>query len=152
MHDVGKIGIPDHILQKPGKLTPDEWTLMSRHPVIGADIIGVHQDELLQAAHTIALYHHEKWDGSGYPSGLAGEAIPLFARIAAIADVFDALTMARAYKAAWSTDVARDFIAQQAGLHFDPTLVAHFLQIYPQILQIKQKYDEELGLIESDEV
>ncbi len=152
MHDVGKIGIPDHILQKPGKLTPDEWALMSRHPAIGADIIGVHQDELLQAAHTIALYHHEKWDGSGYPTGLAGEAIPLFARIAAIADVFDALTMARTYKAAWSAEMARDFIIQQAGLHFDPTLVGHFVQIFPAILQIKHKYDEELGLIESDEL
>jgi len=152
MHDVGKIGIPDHILQKPGQLTADEWAIMCRHPAIGADIIGVHQDELLQAAYTIALYHHEKWDGSGYPAGLAGEAIPLFARIAAIADVFDALTMARVYKKAWSADAAHDFIAAQAGQHFDPALVTHFLQIFPQILQIKHKYDEELGLVESDEL
>ena len=95
MHDVGKIGIPDHILLKPGKLTEEEWQVMRRHPRIGADIIGQHSDELLQSAWAIALCHHEKWDGTGYPTGLKGEDIPLMARIAALADVFDALTTER---------------------------------------------------------
>ena len=95
MHDVCKIGLPDHILLKPGKLTEEEWQVMRRHPRIGADIICQHSDELLQSAWAIALCHHEKWDGRGYPSGLKGEDIPLMARIAALADVFDALTTER---------------------------------------------------------
>jgi putative two-component system response regulator len=95
MHDIGKIGIPDHILLKPGKLDAEEWKLMKQHPQMGADIIGSHDDELLQTAGIIALSHHERWDGSGYPYGLRGEAIPLAGRIVAIADVFDALLSAR---------------------------------------------------------
>jgi len=106
MHDVGKIGIPDAILQKPGKLDADEWAIMQQHPDIGARIIGEHDASMLQMARRIALGHHEKWDGSGYPAGLAGTDIPVEARIIAIADVFDALTSVRPYKRAWSVDEA----------------------------------------------
>src|SRR6188768_2151743 len=102
MHDVGKLGIPDRILLKPGKLTPEEWEIMKQHPLIGAEIIGDHPSELMRAARTVALRHHERWDGSGYPHGLSGEAIPRIARIVTVADVFDALLSSRPYKAAWT--------------------------------------------------
>ncbi|TXT37530.1 MAG: response regulator receiver [Comamonadaceae bacterium] len=95
MHDIGKIGIPDSVLLKPGKLDASEWALMKQHPLMGADIIGMHDDELLRTARQIALTHHERWDGSGYPGGLKGEAIPLMGRVVAVADVFDALTNLR---------------------------------------------------------
>ncbi len=150
MHDVGKIGIPDHILLKPGKLDADEWALMQRHPQFGADIIGQHQDELLQAAREIALYHHEKWDGSGYPHGLAGEDIPLMARIAALADVFDALTTERPYKKAWDIDAAVNLIQSEFGRHFDPALQPVFTAVLPQLLQIRARFDDQLGAIDED--
>lgn len=140
MHDVGKIGIPDHILLKPGKLTPDEWAIMKTHAQIGAEIIGDDSSDIMRLAALVALTHHEKWDGSGYPHGLVGEAIPLEARIVAIADVFDALTSARPYKAAWSIDAALEYIRSNARTHFDPTLVALFLDIVPEILAVRERY------------
>ncbi|MPQ69137.1 HD domain-containing phosphohydrolase [Pseudomonas sp. MWU12-2323] len=140
MHDVGKIGIPDAILQKPGKLTDDEWQIMRQHTVIGAKIIGDHPSGLLHTAQIIALSHHEKWDGSGYPSGLAGEDIPHVARVVAIADVFDALTSERPYKRAWSVEDAVGLIRQQCNQHFDPELVGIFLDCLPEILKIRERW------------
>lgn len=140
MHDVGKIGIPDAILQKPGKLTAEEWAVMQTHPRIGAEIIGEHPSGVLKLARSVALYHHEKWDGSGYPHGLAGEAIPLEARIVAQADVFDALTSQRPYKQAWPPEEAMALIQAQAGQHFDPQLVALFVPLMPELLAIRQRW------------
>jgi putative two-component system response regulator len=142
MHDVGKIGIPDRILQKPGPLDPDEWAVMQTHAAIGAAIIGEHASGMLALARSIALTHHEKWDGSGYPNGLAGEAIPLAGRIIAIADVFDALTSARPYKKAWTIEAASDYLQQQKGRHFDGCLVDLFLQQMPEILAIRDRWAE----------
>ena len=142
MHDVGKIGIPDAVLRKPGPLDADEWATMRRHPEIGAEIIGEHPSGVLQLAREIALAHHEKWDGSGYPRGLAGEAIPLSARIVAIADVFDALTTRRPYKEPWPVQEAMNHIAAQAGKHFDPALVALFAPLLPQLLEIRARWAE----------
>ena len=142
MHDVGKIGIPDAVLRKPGPLNADEWATMRRHPEIGAEIMGEHPSGVLQLAREIALAHHEKWDGSGYPRGLAGEAIPLSARIVAIADVFDALTTRRPYKEPWPVQDALDHIAAQAGKHFDPALVALFAPLLPQLLEIRARWAE----------
>ncbi|SER19916.1 response regulator [Giesbergeria anulus] len=140
MHDVGKIGIPDAILRKPGKLDAQEWDVMRSHPDIGAKIIGEHPGGLLQLAHSIALSHHEKWDGSGYPRGLAGEAIPIEARIVALADVFDALTARRPYKEPWSLQDTLAHIQAQAGQHFDPVLVPLFVALVPQLLEIQQRW------------
>lgn len=137
MHDIGKIGIPDVILQKPGKLTPDEWEIMKTHTSVGAEIIGEDNSNLLKIARTIALCHHEKWDGSGYPNSLAGDAIPIEARIVAIADVFDALTSVRPYKKSWSIAEATAYIEQESGKHFDPELVSAFNTALPKILSIR---------------
>lgn len=142
MHDVGKIGIPDAVLRKPGPQDAAEWATMRRHPEIGAEIIGEHPSGVLQLAREIALAHHEKWDGSGYPRGLAGEAIPLSARIVAIADVFDALTTRRPYKEPWPVQEAMNHIAAQAGKHFDPALVALFAPLLPQLLEIRARWAE----------
>jgi len=142
MHDVGKIGIPDRILQKPGKLDADEWKIMQSHATIGADIIGSHQHGMLAIAHDIALTHHEKWDGSGYPAGLAGEAIPLVGRIVAIADVFDALTTVRPYKQAWTVEQALDYLREQRGRHFDARLVDLFLEELPTMARIMSQWAE----------
>ncbi|MDP3859618.1 MAG: two-component system response regulator [Stagnimonas sp.] len=141
MHDVGKIGIPEAILLKPGRLTEDEWKVMRRHPAIGAGIIGKHDHPLLETARIVALTHHEKWDGSGYPRGLKGEAIPLVGRIVAIADVFDALTSERPYKQAWSEAEAVDYLCRESGLHFDPRLVDLFVvQCLPEVRKIRALY------------
>ncbi|MBH2016802.1 MAG: response regulator [Burkholderiales bacterium] len=142
MHDIGKIGIPDHILLKPGPLSPEEWAVMRTHPQIGADIIGDHRSTVLRLAREITLCHHEKWNGSGYPRGLAGEAIPASARIVAIADVFDALTTARPYKKAWRVEDAIEQLQRDSGQHFDPTLVTLFLSILPQVLAIRERWAE----------
>lgn len=142
MHDVGKIGIPDAVLRKPGPLDAAEWDTMRRHPEIGAEIMGEHPSGVLQLAREIALAHYEKWDGSGYPRGLAGEAIPLSARIVAIADVFDALTTRRPYKEPWPVQEAMSHIAAQAGKHFDPALVALFAPLLPQLLEIRARWAE----------
>ena len=142
MHDVGKIGIRDAVLRKPGPQDAAEWDTMRRHPEIGAEIIGEHPSGLLQLAREIALAHHEKWDGSGYPRGLAGEAIPVSARIVAVADVFDALTTRRPYKEPWPVQDALDHITAQAGKHFDPALVALFAPLVPQLLEIRARWSD----------
>ncbi|MCD8493821.1 MAG: HD domain-containing protein [Geovibrio sp.] len=142
MHDVGKIGIPDNILLKPGPLDAEEWRLMKEHPKIGFKIIGGHRSELLQTAATVALTHHEKWDGSGYPDGLKGEEIPIIGRIAAVADVFDALTSVRPYKAAWSIEKAVDYIRSESGRHFDPRMAEAFLKCMPDVLNIKENFGD----------
>lgn len=136
MHDIGKIGIRDEILLKPGKLTPQEFEIMKTHASMGADMLFGDSSELLRIARTIALTHHERWDGSGYPHGLAGQNIPLEGRIVAVADVFDALTSSRPYKKAWPVDEAAAFIKENAGKHFDPEVVKHFLLRLPEILAI----------------
>ncbi|WP_377702141.1 HD-GYP domain-containing protein [Pseudoduganella sp. UC29_71] len=142
MHDVGKIGIPDRILQKPAALDKEEWKIMQSHSTIGADIIGEHTHGMLALARNIALTHHEKWDGSGYPRGLAGEDIPLEGRIVAIADVFDALTSSRPYKEAWPVEEAVQYLRQQRGQHFDAHLVDLFLEHLPEIVEIKERWAE----------
>ena len=143
MHDIGKVGIPDNILLKPGKLTADEFTIMKRHSTLGYEILSGSRSELLNAGAEIALAHHEKFDGSGYPNGLVGEAIPLFARIVAVADVFDALTSERPYKAAWEIDRALTFVREGAGQHFDPRCIDAFVRGWDEILEIKNLYREE---------
>jgi putative two-component system response regulator len=142
MHDVGKIGIPDRILQKPGPLDADEWTIMKSHVTIGAEIIGEHDNGMLALARSIALTHHEKYDGSGYPNALAGEAIPLVGRIVAIADVFDALTSVRPYKKAWTEEEAVNFLREQKGRHFDPVLVDLFAEQLPAIREVCTRWAE----------
>jgi putative two-component system response regulator len=142
MHDVGKIGIPDRILLKPGKLDAEERSLMEKHPLIGAEIIGDHDSDLLKMARVVALTHHEKWDGSGYPHGLAGEEIPLEGRIVAIADVFDALTSERPYKHAWKTEDALAYMSGQASAAFDPRLLALFLKLVPEVEAVRRQYDD----------
>ena len=126
MHDIGKIGIPDHILLKPGRHTPDEQEIMRRHPLIGHGILADSPSRYLQMGAVIALGHHEKYDGSGYPQGLVGETIPLPARIAAVADVFDALTSIRPYKKAWTFQESLQLIQSESGKHFDPACVRAF--------------------------
>lgn len=142
MHDIGKMGIPDHILLKPGKLEPEEWEIMKSHATIGANILEGDDSDLMRCAGEIALTHHEKWDGSGYPYGLSGEAIPLTGRIAALADVFDALTSERPYKKAWPVESAVDLIKENRGTHFDPDLVTVFLEQLPEILNIRDQFSE----------
>lgn len=141
MHDTGKIGIPGSILRKPGKLDPDEWAVMQTHTRIGHDILSMSHSPVFSLAAEVALRHHEKWDGSGYPDGLAGEAIPESARIVALADVFDALTMARPYKPAWGIEQVMATIVEGRGSHFEPRLVDAFLTLVPQVLQIKASWD-----------
>jgi len=144
MHDIGKIGIADSIMLKPGKLTDEEFATMKHHPEIGAEIIGDCGDSLLlKVAKSVSLTHHEKWDGTGYPKGLAGEDIPIEGRICAIADVFDALTSKRPYKDAWSIEKTVDFLQSQKGKHFEPKLVDLMLEIMPKILDIKATFKDE---------
>lgn len=142
MHDIGKIGIPDAILLKPGKLNDEEWQIMKRHAEIGAELLSGDDFPLLTLAREIALSHHEKWDGSGYPRGLSGSDIPQSARITAVADVFDALTSARPYKPAWSIEQALEFMQQQSGQHFDPEIIEVFLSGIEEILLIRTRYKE----------
>lgn len=142
MHDVGKIGIPDHIMLKPGKLTDEEYEIMKTHPQIGAEILGEDDSELISLAKVVSLTHHEKWDGTGYPNGLAGEDIPIEGRIVAVADVFDALTSVRPYKDAWSIEKTLDFFKEQSGKHFDPKLVEILEQKLPEILEVKAQYQD----------
>lgn len=145
MHDVGKIGIPDYILLKPGKLTPEEFEVMKGHARIGHELLKESRSEILQAGAQIAISHHEKYDGSGYPRGLRGNDIPLFGRIVAVADVFDALTSERPYKKAWSLDDARHFLEEGRGKHFDPLCVEAFLAEWDDVLDIRQRFaDEEM--------
>ena len=141
MHDLGKIGIPDRILLKPAKLSPLEWEIMKRHTLIGAEILKGSEIELIRTGEMIARTHHEKWDGSGYPAGLRGEEIPLYGRITAIADVFDAMTSVRPYKEAFSVEKALDLIRDERGSHFDPAVVDAFFEILDEIRAIKQQYE-----------
>lgn len=143
MHDVGKLGIPDRILLKPGRLTPEEFTIMKTHAEIGFRILHGSKAAPLEMAATIAHTHHEKWDGGGYPRGLRGEDIPLPGRIAAIADVFDALTSARPYKPAWPLEAALDLMRKNAGSHFDPTLTEVFLGHINEVLAIRDRFVDE---------
>jgi len=142
MHDIGKIGIPDAVLLKPGKFEPHEWEIMKTHSTIGGHLLDGDDSTLMRMARDIALTHHEKWDGSGYPNCLAGEAIPMAGRIAALADVFDALTSARPYKKAWTVEAALELIRENSGRHFDPALVEVFLRELPGILEIRSTYSE----------
>jgi putative two-component system response regulator len=143
MHDIGKIGISDSIMLKPGKLTDEEFAIMKTHPEIGAEILGECDSALLMVAKSVSLTHHEKWDGSGYPNGLAGEDIPIEGRICAVADVFDALTSKRPYKEPWSVEKTLAFMESQKGKHFDPALIDLLLAKLPQILEIKEKWKDE---------
>ena len=148
LHDIGKVGIPDSILTKPGPLTPEEWAIMRTHAKLGSDAIELaEQDvdqrvEFLCLAKEIAHWHHEKWDGTGYPDGLAGEAIPLSARIMAIADVFDALISKRVYKGAMPPEEARTIIAEGKGRHFDPDLTQIFLDDFPAFEAIAHRFHD----------
>lgn len=140
MHDIGKIGIPDAILLKPGRFEPHEWEIMKTHTTVGARLLEGDDSDLLTLARDIALCHHEKWDGSGYPRGLAGEDIPEAGRIVALADVFDALTSARPYKKPWTIEAATAYIREQRGRHFDPRLADLFLAELPAILDIRARF------------
>jgi putative two-component system response regulator len=146
MHDIGKVGIPDQILLKPGRLTPDEFEIMKQHASFGYDILQGSASIVLQTGAEIALAHHEKYDGSGYPSGLAGDDIPLFSRVVAVADVFDALTSERPYKKAWTLERAAEHIKASSGSHFDPRCVDAFFANWRQVLVIRQRFcDGPLG-------
>ena len=142
MHDIGKIGIPDKVLLKPGKLNADEWEIMKTHSTIGANLLSEDGSELMKMAQTIALTHHEKWDGTGYPKGLKGENIPLVGRVCALSDVFDALTSKRLYKEAWSIEDSCVEIKRNSGKHFDPKLVEVFEQILPDLIKITKEHAE----------
>ena len=140
LHDIGKVGIPDGILLKPGKLTEAEFEIMRQHAQIGYEVLKGSSSRVLQSGAEIALGHHEKFDGSGYPRGLAGEAIPLFSRIVAVADVFDALTSERPYKRMWDDESANRLIRSQTGLHFDPRCVDAFFSGWDDVMQIRQTF------------
>ena len=133
LHDVGKIAVPDAILQKPGPLTPEERLVMREHTSRGYELLAGSRSPVLKLGASIALTHHEKWDGTGYPRQLTGEAIPLEGRLVALADVFDALSTPRCYKEAWSRDRVLDFLRQESGRHFDPALVTVFFASWPQL-------------------
>lgn len=142
MHDIGKIGIPDRILLKPGKLDPDEWEIMKQHTVIGGRLLNGSDSYLINMAETIAMTHHEKWDGSGYPNGIAGNDIPIVGRITAIADVFDALTSKRPYKDAFSVEKSFQIIRESSGTHFDPKVVEAFFAVQKEIREIREGWTE----------
>ena len=145
MHDIGKVAIPDRVLLKSGPLDADELVLMRRHPTLGHELLSGSSSSLLQAGAAIALGHHEKFDGSGYPQGLKGEDIPIFSRIVAVADVFDALTSDRPYKRAWLPDVAAQYLQTHKGGHFDPRCVDAFLAVWPEVLAIRERFQDAQG-------
>lgn len=142
LHDVGKIAIPDHILKKAGPLTSDEWAIMRKHPEFGATLLSESNDALYQMAAEVALNHHEKWDGSGYPFNLRGEAIPLSGRIVALADYFDALTMDRCYRPAMSDEKALAMVQENTGIHFDPAVVAAFMKVSGRIRETRDRINQ----------
>jgi len=148
MHDVGKIGIPDGVLLKKAKLNEEEWYIMREHTTIGSRILSGSSSEFLKAGDVIAMSHHEKWDGSGYPNGLKGEDIPLWGRISAVADVFDALTTKRPYKEAMENEEAFEIIRKGRGSHFDPEIVDVFFNNLDKILEVQKKYQE--GKVETE--
>ena len=143
MHDIGKVGIPDKILLKPARLEPEEFEVMKQHAIFGYELLQGSSSRALQVGADIARGHHEKWDGSGYPEGLKGEEIPIFSRIVAVADVFDALTSERPYKKAWSLDDAVENLRTGAGKHFDPVVVQAFLDAWDDVLAIRDQYKDE---------
>lgn len=138
MHDIGKIGIPDAILRKPGGLTPEEMTILKTHTVLGAKMLAGSSSPVLRLAHDIALYHHERWDGGGYPAGLAGPAIPEAARIVAIVDVYDALTHDRVYRGRLDEPEVLAMMCAERGRHFDPRLFDHFWSLLPEMRMIAE--------------
>ena len=140
LHDIGKIGIPDQILLKGGALDPAEWQVMRRHPLIGHEILKGSASKYVRMGALIALGHHEKYDGSGYPNGLVGDHIPLCARIVAIADVYDALTSVRPYKDAWASAKAFEYVASQGGRHFDPKLIEAFASMKKEVVQVQNEW------------
>lgn len=143
MHDMGKIGIPDRILQKPGKLTPEEWEIMKQHTMIGSRMFKSSKSVLLHTAGIIAETHHEKFDGSGYPAGLKGEDIPLVGRIVAVVDVFDAIVSKRCYKEKWPFEKGIEFIQTLGNNHLDPRLVEVFGKIEKEV---KKVFDANLAI------
>ncbi|HZV53295.1 MAG TPA: two-component system response regulator [Rhodocyclaceae bacterium] len=151
LHDIGKVGIPDSILQKPGKLTAEEWEIMKAHARIGSDAIEQAEADVaepppfLTLAKEIAHWHHEKWDGSGYPDGLAGDGIPIAARLMAVADVFDALISPRVYKPPMDVDQAREIIAAGRGSHFDPDMADAFLAGFAEFVAIAKHHHDDIG-------
>lgn len=153
LHDIGKVGIPDCVLRKPGRLSDSEFAIMKTHATLGAETLDAAlkrfpDARFLKVARDIAATHHERWDGSGYPLGLAGEEIPLCGRIVAVADVYDALTSKRCYKDAYSSHVARSIIAGEAGSHFDPDIVEAFLEIEDEFIAVQERFAEE-ALVEA---
>lgn len=147
MHDIGKIGVPDRILLKPEKLTKTEWKIMKQHTVFGGKILTVDSNGFIRVAQTIALTHHEKWDGTGYPKGLKGSEIPLVGRITAVADVFDALSSNRPYKKAFSVEKSFQIIREGYGSHFDPDVVDSFFKAKEEILSIKERFKDTHGSV-----
>jgi two-component system response regulator RpfG len=142
LHDIGKIGIPDGILLKAQKLEDGEWEVMRRHPLIGHEILKGSASKYVRMGALIALGHHEKYDGSGYPNGLVGDHVPLCARIVAVADVYDALTSVRPYKSAWTSEHAFDYVRTQSGKHFDPRMVEAFLGARKEVVQIQHEWSD----------
>jgi len=143
MHDIGKIAVPDGILKKPGPLDAGEWEIIKRHPLIGARILSASSSEVIRLAEVVALTHHEKWNGSGYPHGIAGESIPLVGRIVAVCDVFDALTVRRPYKEPFALPAALSIIRDSSGSHFDPGVVAAFFRAEQAITAIRNRYSSD---------
>lgn len=143
MHDIGKVGIADKILLKPGRLDHEEFEVMKQHAMFGYELLKGSSSRVLHAGAEIARGHHEKFDGSGYPAGLKGEEIPIFSRIVAVADVFDALTSERPYKKAWTLEAAVDFLNDGAGTHFDPECVKAFLNAWEDVMAVRDRYQEE---------
>lgn len=143
MHDVGKIAVPESILRKPSELDPHEWNVMRQHSAIGSRILENSSSQILQAGKVIALHHHERWDGAGYPAGLAGSDIPLWGRICAVADVFDAVTSERPYKPAFPNEEALQLLRDGKGKHFDPRVIDVFFECLEEILAIQNKYKDE---------
>ena len=144
MHDIGKIGIPDAILQKPGRLTAEEYDVMKTHTTIGADVLTGSQSPVLQLAREIALNHHERWDGKGYPAGLAGDAIPVAARMVSIVDVYDALTHDRVYRRAFSEEQALTMMREQQGAQFDPLLLTVFFTVLEEVHELSMQNPDEV--------
>jgi HD-GYP domain-containing protein (c-di-GMP phosphodiesterase class II) len=145
MHDVGKIAIPDQILRKAGRLEPEEWEIMKSHAAVGAELLAGSRSPVVQLGEVIALTHHERWDGSGYPRGLEGEEIPFSARVVAVCDVFDALISDRPYKSAWTMREALEEIVRERGRHFEPRVVDTFQRIFPQLAAIVEQAAAEHG-------
>jgi putative two-component system response regulator len=146
MHDVGKVAVPESILRKPAALDAQEWSVMRQHSAIGGRILDNSSSEILKAGRVIALHHHERWDGGGYPSGLAGNDIPLWGRICAVADVFDAVTSERPYKPAFANEEGFQLLRDGRGKHFDPRVVEVFFECLEEILSIQDKYKDGLKI------